>query len=500
MMQWSGDPYVDVGLATILAFHSKDDPAQLTPNDLQSVADWIIQNYLQDPLKSFLTVAFTSNAWFAQPSFTPEKKAARGQAHLLAWQNVGPDDERCIFTGLPTTLATLSDKLAPGRAARAQIPLTQGDEDINFYPNGNAGLPISGQALLCLQAFPLGCAKVGGRLLAVHASEPAITLAFAREFLTINRKNIALAQQAGETKMPETRYGIGTLLVDTLMKVIAESRYLDESGLPYTITAYHLTNGQAPEIAIYHLPLGVTGFLRLAHTPRYQAQWQRIVQAAWPRAPDARGEAAGNKRGRRASDEPPGASKKPAVQRNYLYEDVLRLPEDAPRFLRIYFLRHVPRSMRLSNADPRADYSTRRELALVSWDLTELFLREVMSMDKTRIEHIRALGDRLADYVSAENDRRFFRAFYGERNYALLRNALLKANTTAVRRTGQPLITFDQFIEVFEEGEDLARKDWQLARDLVLIRMIERLAPWLAGNEDVIPQTPADEADVAAQA
>lgn len=481
MMQWTGDPYVDIGLATILAFCNKDDPAWLDESDLHAVAGWIAQNYMRDPLKSFLTVAFTSNAWFSQPSFTEERRTARGQAHVFAWQRPASGDERCVFTGRPVTASVLSDKLAPGRAARAQIPLTQGDEDINFYPNGDAGLPVAGQALLCLQAFPLGCAKLAGRLLAVHASQPEITLAFAREFLRINRANILTAQQAGETKMPETRYGIGTLLADTLMKVMAESQYLADA--PFSITAYHLTNGQSPAMDIYHLPLGVTGFLRLARTPRYRPAWERIVQAWQPREAENTTSSSHRKHSNRAK----GTTRKPAVQRNALYEDLLRLPEEAPRFLRRYLLRHALGQARSLTAPGAASASP------ALWDLTELFLKEVMSMDKTRIEHIRALGDRLADYVAAENDRRFFRAFYSEQNYTALRNALLKANANAVRRNGQPLVSFDQFIEVFEEGEDIAYKDWKLARDLVLIRMIERLAPWLSNNTDAVPETTADD-------
>lgn len=484
-LSWTGDPYLDIGLATLLAFCEKNDPSDLNSHDLQYVADWIEQNYTRDPLKSFLTVAFTSNAWFAQSSFTPEKRAARGRLHLFAWQQPAQNAERCVFTGLPVTVSALSDKLTPGRAARAQIPLTQGDENINFYPNGDPGLPISGEALLCLQAFPLGCAKLSGRLLAVHASQPAITLAFAREFLAINRTNILIAQEAGETKLADTRYGVGTLLVETLTKIIAESHYLADDRSPLSITAYHLTNGQVPEVSIYHLPLGVTGFLRLANTPRYSTTWQHIVQAWWPREV----EETPTNANRRRSAKTKSTTGKPTIRRNPLYEDLLRLPEDAPRFLRVYLLSGLLRQAK-SLITPALDPAQPADLAL--WELTELFLKEVMSMDKTRIEHIRALGDRLADYVAAENDRRFFRAFYSEQNYTLLRNALLRANAAAVRRQGQPLVTFDQFVEVFEEGEDIPYKDWKLARDLVLIRMIERLTPWLAQNAEAIPETSTD--------
>ena len=44
------------------------------------------------------------------------------------------------------------------------------------------GVPVSGEALLCLQFFPMGCRKCGGRLLAIHSDNPDILRA-AREAL-----------------------------------------------------------------------------------------------------------------------------------------------------------------------------------------------------------------------------------------------------------------------------------------------------------------------------
>lgn len=111
-------------------------------------------------------------------------------------------------------------------------------------------------------------------------------------------------------------------------------------------------------------------------------------------------------------------------------------------------------------------------------------------MDKERIEHIRTLGDRLAEYVGAQNDRRFFREFFTAQRYDYLRNALVKANLAWVGRGHPPIVTLDPYIAVFEEGDELARSDWQLARDLVLIRMVERLYEqgWLGRNVDAIPE------------
>jgi len=120
-------------------------------------------------------------------------------------------------------------------------------------------------------------------------------------------------------------------------------------------------------------------------------------------------------------------------------------------------------------------------------------------MDKEHIEQIRSMGDRLADYVSGQNDRRFFREFFSVQRYDYFRTALIKANLAHVRRGNPPIITLDPYIEVFEEGSELARSDWRLARDLVLIRMVERLYEqgWLGSNVDAIPEFIEQETEAA---
>lgn len=110
-------------------------------------------------------------------------------------------------------------------------------------------------------------------------------------------------------------------------------------------------------------------------------------------------------------------------------------------------------------------------------------------MNKERIEQIRLLGDRLASYVKENNDKGFFRNFFVEqRGYDYLRSHLLKANLRQVKQGKAPLLNFDPYLEVFEEGEELAYRDWRLARDLLLIRMIERLYEqgWLGSNQDTL--------------
>lgn len=486
MLEYTGHPLVDVGVATITAFAGKRDPTQLTEADLERIADYIEHEYVRPPLKSSFTIAFTVNSGFFQPGFNkqPEKRQIFAERVLRSYHADTPVlDERCVFTGQPAVAVSfdVKDKLPPGHAFRQHIPLLTGEGVINFHPSGTDGLPVSGAAILALQAFPLGCAKCSGRLLAVHSDANELTYRFAATFLRKNREAIQIAQIAGSKKMPDTQLSHRTLLVDTLLQMQVEAH--DESDLPFSLTAYHLSNsGQGPKLDIYYLPLEITGFLREMQTADYHNEWNAIVRRAWEVAP---------KKKRRKKDDKPFQPR-----RNWLYEDLFDLPDNAPRFLRTYFLRIALRYAR-GKTDPRGGYSLQDEADLVSWKITARFLWRIVHMDKERIEEIRKMGDQLAEYVSGQNDRRFFREFLTLQRYDYFRTALIKANLAHVRRGNPPIISLDPYVEVFEEGSELARPDWRLARDLVLIRMIERLHElgWMGSNVDAIPESVEEETE-----
>lgn len=481
MLKFTGHPFYDIGVAVCCAFAGKRDPMVLTPHDLDAVAAYIEDNYPRQPLKNFYNVAFTKNAWFNHIAYDKDPAKRHDLAQRLLHSFGAPGQagaETCVFTGAPATAMAFSDALPPGRAFRQHIPMLTGEGCINFYPYGEAGLPVSGEAILALQAFPLGCANCGGRLLAVHSDNPDIIREFAGEFLQQNRQRILLAQQAGSTKMPGADKTARTLLIDTFLQISEQLR--EERAA--SVTAYHFTNsGQSnpldennPPLAIYHLPFQLTDFLRQVHNnPRYKQQWRDIVHRAW-RLENANG----GGRGRAAVERP---------AHNFLYEDLFRLPDMARPFIRRYFLR-IP-AVKGPADDPRRTYSPRQEGQLISWAITDLFLRKVMNVEQDRIDQIRDFADRLAAYVSEENDKRFFTAFYSERNYEYLRSSILKANLRRIRAGGPPLVTLDSYLDVFEEGVDELRPDWRLARDLVLIRLIERLyeAGWFRANQDALP-------------
>lgn len=446
MLTYTGHPLLDVGVATITAFAEKSDPAEVTDGDLEKIAEYIEHEYTKNPMKSFLTIVFP-NSGFTQPAFDkqPEKRIAYARSVLLSWKVAdAARNDRCVFSGLPATL----------RVHRQAIPMIGPEDGFNFFAEGESGLPVSGLALLAIQALPLGSLKCEGRLLFVHADNPDVTFRFAVQALEANRRYLSLKAQADkydDVKHPKTQ------IIEQLLR--AEEQRLDFDLC--SITAYHMTNyGTKPAVDMYHLPLQMMRFLALATEATHRDAWQRIVRRAWEEQTDS------------PERDEFGFSK----QRNVLYEDLFDLPREARRFLRTYILRMPQVQKSKAKNDPRATYNLLTEADLVSWSLTNLFLKEVMNVEEHRIDAIRTMADRLADYIDIQNDQQLFRTLlYGGnrgQDYQDLRTRLIRADYRVAPSMG-PLFTLDEFLAVFENSDN--QYTWILARDLLLIRIIERL-------------------------
>jgi CRISPR-associated protein Cst1 len=497
---YTGHPLVDVGVATVTAFSGKKDPSTLTEEDLTNAAEFLEREYFSGKLLSYLSCVFPNSA-YVQPGAQPGAKVRMRTEKVEEFkreilysfrESPGPTTgQRCVFCGRPSSRLVY----------RQHVPMITGEDVLNFFPAGLGGLAICGRCLLAIQAFPLGARRCHGRALAVHSvDDHDLTFAFASRFLNDNRRLLLLAEQSGEkyldAKAPRT------LAIHALTEIERDRRDRAAGDVASSVTVYHLTNsGQGPDLDIYHLPAQVVRFLVLAdRAGTARGVWQRVQAGAWEwkRSPAGDGSSreprkSSRRRAQKTAAPPAPEVSGPEVSRNFLYEDLFGLPGNSGQFVRTYLLR---RSYRYAGeGDPRREYSLARDRDLVSWELAALFMREVMGMERTREEAIRTLGDRIATHIAEENDRRFFQGLYRANQYRVLRNLLIKASNTRLRRAQPPLIGFDEFLTVFEEGEEAARVDWALARDLVLIRVIEDLhrQEWFGRQPDVLDTLAAED-------
>src|SRR2546422_3188678 len=97
---------------------------------------------------------------------------------------------RCVFSGEP----------AVAIVHRGQIPMLTGEETLNFYAAGRGGLPIGGPCLTAVQALPMGCKRVEGKLFVVYADSPELMIEMARIYVADNRRLVALAKAGKDRK------------------------------------------------------------------------------------------------------------------------------------------------------------------------------------------------------------------------------------------------------------------------------------------------------------
>jgi CRISPR-associated protein Cst1 len=458
--KWTNHPLVDMGIASLLAFAGRKEPEELTPADLDKFAEYAEAVYFSPELASYLTVLFTSN--FINPSFSPERK--KSFVTDIVRSNHGHPDPNlplCAYCG--------------GAAARLVhrdlVPMLTGREAVNFFPGGLPGLAVCGNCILALQALSIGAPMCSGRALIVFCDNPQLTLELVKAWQPETRKRIQLSQQTGQKLPPVTRPLTRT--IEALTSI--ESQREDWAGS--SITVYHLSNsGQRPQADIYFLPSSVVRFVQRANAARYASLWKELVHRAWEIPPKSKKTENAGKEGT-------------TLARNYLYEDLFGLPDRAARFVRTYFLRKATRYAQ-APGDPRSTYRGWRDHIPGLWNFTAVFLQEVMGVDSGRIEAVRKLGDVLADEIATENDRRLWWGIYSADRYRQARLVLIQASRRRLKRGLPPVLSLDQFLQVFEEGEELPRVDWRLAWDLVLIRAIEKLyeAKWFEKNRDVLDE------------
>ena len=115
------------------------------------------------------------------------------------------------------------------------------------------------------------------------------------------------------------------------------------------------------------------------------------------------------------------------------------------------------------------------ETSLVDWNLTGLFLREVMGMDTKRVEKIRDFANKLAEHIATANDKSLFQDMVFGRRQWEVRNALTKAQRNEAKDRGTLLFGLQDYLDVFEADDAVGVADWSLTRDLISIRLVEAL-------------------------
>ena len=435
MLRYTGHPFVDVGVATICAMSNKKRPSDVTHEDLIDVAERLKAYYLYHPAMNHYTRVLFPNAAFTQPSMTAADKVAYADQNILGFQQdrLAEEGDACC---------TFFQELAAYRKAdRTSLPLLTGRETINFSPMGIPGLSVSGLALLAIHAMPAGTFKCGD-LLIFHqmgdlndSSAHAMMQRLANRAWKRNLGNINLLINVDDSKMPSYGGAFRTRYVDEIIHAREEIR--ERNVNMYHITGYYFTNyATSPSIEILHLDNAVLDFLNVAQQDASDA-WRRVIRRGWQTI--------------KGEKELP-TNFDTGTRRNHVYERLFELPKQSLNF--IHMLKPTQGG---------------------SWELIEIFLRKVMLMEQRRIDLIRDMGDRLAEFAVTHTNQplSFYHRFSRAKGYGEMLAVLRSASETLIKQNVL-LFTYDDFVRVFEDGKD-ERKFWRINRELIAIRMMEQL-------------------------
>ncbi|MGE5557824.1 MAG: type I-B CRISPR-associated protein Cas8b1/Cst1 [Bacillota bacterium] len=470
--KYTNNDMIDYGLDTVICFCKKEYPEDLTYGDLKEFSDILGKCLLAPGLTGQHSVYYTMNFGAVNPSAKSENKAefAAQVARSYLYESEEPNNT-CIYCGRPAII----------RGFRNLIPMLTGEGVINFFPYGDAGFPICGPCLFAVMSLTVGAPMISGRMLYIGCNLRVIVQEFIRAWLDKFSTRLQMAIAAGDKLekigSPLSRVGEVIFKVERLKDEINEDHDLKELD----VRVYHLTNsGQGPAADIYYLPMSVVRFARIARKD-HNLTWSKLI-----------------KQGRQLPDKKAPAADSADFPRNYFYEDLFRLPERSAHFIRTYLLRQALRRGG-GKSDPRVNYNSLMEAELVSWGLVELFLKEVTGMEQARIKVLRELGDAIADHIMITDDRALFGRIYRINKFGAVRMLLLKMSRDKILKGDAPVVSFDGFITAFEEGEELARIDWHLAWDLVIIRLIEILHQkgWLQKNKEELMVEQESEIDEA---
>ena len=472
-LRWTGHPFIDMGVAGLTVFAQKRRPEEVTGAQLEEFVAWAEKAYQTKELTAWVAVAFTLNG-FMNVSFTTAKKRESVNQVLTSYQHPALMPEwLCSYFGTP----------AQQFATRDLVPLLTGREPMNFFADGQPGLPLSGLALTTLQGLSVAAPLVGGRLMVIDADDPKLLLYLVKEWQPLIRQRAQLSETTGEKCSGWS--GPRSRLIEQIINIERTQQRQPSPDLEYSgsATIYFASNsGQGPDMTVYTLELPALRFVRKAQNIRYREAWQRLTASTWQDA---------------------GKDKDPLYgKRNNVYEAVFDLPLEAHNFIRRFFLYPVQGQLKKepTEAQKRSKKSKTTELPLFApappaapaplWTLLELFLTEVLGMDQSRIERIRTLADRLAGAVQQDNDRRLFQKIYTTRKAFEVRQLLIQMGMRRLKHNLEPAVRFMEYLEIFEEGDELARADFGLAWDLTRIRVIETLfeTKWFDGNQEALAE------------
>lgn len=437
---WTGNPWVDAGVSTMLSWRKKNTPEELTKHDAEKMAEELLDLYLTEAWKKSLFSIFPNN-----PVTNPSVKNKRTKLRMLFDELIGGFE----------SLGETGNCIACGRRDcriqrnRRDIPLTgySGSHYFSFKTDGVDYCSVCSFAVQCAPLVLYRC----GNLALVHSNSLKVLHYWAKKCTENVRRQILMKKYTGcfneEFKNPLN--ALFHITQDLILQY--DERWTDENA---TIRIYYFTNyNQGADLVLYDLPTPVFRFLAYVRRHERFSDWLRIVRKGYRYRIEAREE---------------------AEYKNYPNEVYQRLlsHESIVR----YFLDHENKQ------------------ALGDWNLLSLYLKEVRKMDPKRVDTIRRVADDIAELVkTSANPKKRLSQLEMADNYGWFRNVLFRFMKEHLAAGNQePLFTLEEYIDqLFPDGA----LGWKETQDLILFRLYEKLHSWFLAKGIVAELKEEEEAE-----
>lgn len=446
IIKWTGNPFVDCGIAATIAYCQKNSPNEISTLDLQAMKNLLLVVYTKPAWRKSFHNIFTGNCKLLQNAFKTDER--RNDEYRIFLDSLISETQElgeignCIACGQRNFIS---------RKSKVEIPMTGSGSSKGFFPSATNGADFCEICTFMIQCSPLNYYVCGGaRFLIVHSSSEGIKEAWANE--TIKEINNQISKNEFTGSLNEGFSNPQNALFEISSKIIRNfKRQFAKENV--SISIYHFSNYlQNPELYIYEMPSPIFGFVRKTQLDTYRENWQRIVRRGF----------FFRQKGKqiplnveKITDED-FKSKKNAV-----YLDLLEGKSIIPRFF---------------NRRERKVYS--------DFALLKVYLKEVLFMNDQRIETIRKVADEIAAYIKqSPRGKRRLRDLEISVKFRDFCNTLRKISKERIELNPEkPLFTFDQFAkELFPEGS----YQFGDTRYLILFRLYEQLHDWLKTQEDI---------------
>lgn len=438
LLVWTGNPFVDSGIAAILVWLKKSKPEYITQEDLENVSAFIQKVYVTEKWKKAIYSIFV-NYPLSQPSYKTEEKKREKLKEFLDDLLIGAEEIKeggnCIACGRRNTNK---------RKNRQHIPMTGSGGVTNYFSFTADGADYCDMCAFAVQCSPLTYYACG-KLALIHSNSPKIMRLWAKTALDNIQQQAALNNYTGcfnegFTNPQNALFHLAENLTRNL-----EENWREENP---SLRLYHFTNYiQGPELDIYDFPTPIFRFFaEIRNNPRFQ-DWRKIVRRGYFFV--KKGKEIGLNTKEKTEDEYKNS-------KNRIYQKLLAGRSILPHFL-----------------------SIKRRKSYGDFSLLEVYLREVLDMDKVRIETVKRVADEIANFIrSSAKGKSRLRNLEESIKFRDFCNVLrrISKERIAQQKPENPLFTLDEFAEqLFPEGA----LTFGETRYLILFRLYEQLHDWL---------------------